>query len=532
MNADFLAYAEFPAFLDGLQPDSPFGREAKAAFGIRTRAAELEAAWDDTEALIAFFAATAEDTVRRDRIRHHLKRLPRFPEGERATYDEVECFQIKKFLHNHRALADLLGEPLRTRFSLGFELAPLLEALDRGRQSAESFYISDAYAPELAELRARLRDLEAEAQTLDRARREGIQDRWALDFQGRDFLVVARSLLPDPEAASELMQLEPYDSLHWMARPRPCGPRMALDSERTALLEREAIQEAKVLEGLSRLIREALPTLLAARDALARFDLAHARARLALELRLTRPELGTEVRIKQGRFPACEQLCAALGTPYQPLDLELDARPTVLFGSNMGGKTVALKSLAFLQLCTQAGLFVPAERFRTRVFEELHYIGEGCSREEAQGLSGFGFEIRQLLRALSEEERPSLLLFDEFARTTNSTEAEALISALAEALSSRPECQALFSTHFRGVRRLPGLRFLRMRGLSNAGLDLHEGDGRSLASRIGIINRHMDFRLVEDDGGARGSDALDIAALLGLDEGLIARARHFFHESP
>ena len=84
---------------------------------------------------------------------------------------------------------------------------------------------------------------------------------------------------------------------------------------------------------------------------------------------------------------------------YTPLDAVLDANVTVIFGSNMGGKTVALKSFAFLQACAQTGLFVPAVRFETRLFKHFHYLGEGAAKEETQGLSGFGFEIRQFVEA-------------------------------------------------------------------------------------------------------------------------------------
>jgi len=43
-------------------------------------------------------------------------------------------------------------------------------------------------------------------------------------------------------------------------------------------------------------------------------------------------------------------------------------------------------------------------------------------------------------------------VFDEFARTTSSEEAEVLLSAALERLASEPGCRTVFSTHFRGVR--------------------------------------------------------------------------------
>jgi hypothetical protein len=74
--------------------------------------------------------------------------------------------------------------------------------------------------------------------------------------------------------------------------------------------------------------------------------------------------------------------------------------------------------------------------------------------------------------------------------------------------------------------------YLRMRGLDHAGLDLHGADGASLDERIRLINRHMDHRLVPDDGGQAVSDAITVAALLGMDAGTAERAARFFQSEP
>jgi DNA mismatch repair ATPase MutS len=201
----------------------------------------------------------------------------------------------------------------------------------------------------------------------------------------------------------------------------------------------------------------------------------------------------------------------------------------VIFGSNMGGKTVVLKTLAFLQLLAQAGLFVPARRFETRVFHRFHYVGEGRRREEGRGLSGFGFEIRQFNEAHADFGDDTLALFDEFARTTSSAEAEALLSAILEELAGCPRVVAVFSTHFRGVKRLEGVRYLRMGGLDRSRLDLAAPAGEDLAGRIRHIDRQMRFCLEPDVPGERRSDALAVAALLGLSPALARRAEDFLN---
>ena len=62
---------------------------------------------------------------------------------------------------------------------------------------------------------------------------------------------------------------------------------------------------------------------------------------LARKAGLVRPMLGSAaVVIQGGRHLPCEALCPELGTPYTPLEATFAPGATVLFGSNMGGKTV------------------------------------------------------------------------------------------------------------------------------------------------------------------------------------------------
>lgn len=526
---DFLAYAQFEEIWDRFLPETPFGREEKAAMRVLCEAEALTRIWNETEVAGALLEALERDAVRLSRIQHHLKRLPRFSEEAKALYDEVEIFQFKKFLHNFKSLAELLDPETRRHFGLGYASEALEQLLDQGRQSAESFYVSDAYSSTLAGIRAEIRELDSALKVLQEQRATEIQQRWGFDFGTRSFLLVGRESLGRPEEAVELLLVEPYDETKYAIRPRSSAGELVLLERQALLLSRERSAEEEVLERLSHALRNELPCFADYREAVTRFDLAFARARMAREFRLVRPHLGADaIEIRGGRFLPCEENCRELGTEYVALDAVFDRRATVIFGSNMGGKTVVLKTLAFLQLCAQMGLFVPAEGFTTRVFHHFHYLGEGHATKAAQGLSGFGFEIRQFVAAAADFAAPTLVLFDEFARTTNSLEAEAILSAVLESVATSPGAVALFSTHFRGVQRLPGVRYMRMKGLNREGLDLDLASGTALEARIRLIDQRMEYHLVADEGGAGASDAIAVAGLLGLDPVITRRASEFF----
>lgn len=530
MNGALAEYAGFATLWKRFAPETPFGRAARASAGVLTDRAALEERWDLTDEALRLLDALDSDRVRLDRIRHHLRRIPRFPESPREAFDEVELFQLKKLLANHRRLLDLLPEGTKARFGL----APLPEALHAllgtGPEGDETFHVADAHDPELASVRSEIRRADAAAAAFRAARDETLRARCGLSLGDRPFLLVPREALGEPAAVSDLLELEPWDATRLCVRPRPSVAELRLGEEKAALLARERGIEARVLRALSAPLSEALPLFLAQAEAVERLDLALAGARLAREAGLVRPVLHDgPVRIVGGRHLPTEELCVELGTPYTPLDASFDGGPTVVFGSNMGGKTVVLKTLALLQLAAQSGLFVPAARFETRLFRRFHYVGEGRGREAERGLSGFGFEVRQLAEAQADFGDETLALFDELARTTSSLEAEALLSALLEELAARPRTVALFSTHFRGVRRLPGATYLRMAGLDRARLELGP-EGDDLAARIRRIDLLMRYRLEPDDPGERRSDAIAVARLLGLSPGLARRAEELLHD--
>ncbi len=532
----FLAYAEFEPFWQRFRPLTPFGREVHERREILTDAAQLEALWDRTQAALDLLADL--DEFQATRLSHHLKRLPRFTAEPRPVYDEVELFQVKKFLHNYRCLVERLPAGALEVFGLEWASEALEDHLAVGRQSPEAFYVSDEYSEELTRVRAEIRGVDQALAEIRSQQAAEVEATWGIAFGTREFLVIPRERLAGPsgavelDRAGELLLVEAYDQQHDLVRPRVRAGEVLLGQQRTALEGQERAAEDQVLRELSGRVRAELPVLVRYREAVRAFDLALAGARLARAHELCRPTLVDQgpVRIQGGRFVPCEETCRRLGTRYQPLEASFDTSTTVLFGSNMGGKTVVLKTLAFLQTCAQRGLFVPARSFTTRVFERFHYVGEGCDRGPTQGLSGFGFEIRQFQEVWKDLGRPTLALFDEFARTTHSREAEALISAALEAMAGRPGLVALFSTHFRGVRRFPGVRYLRMKGLNRRDLDFDQALEAELDQRIRLIDNHMDYLLAPDEGIPRNSDALAVAALLGVDPALIGRAERFFLE--
>jgi DNA mismatch repair protein MutS2 len=543
----FSAVEEFWA---RFSPLSPYGKDMKALRLVLSDAGEIEKRYDETEAVAKFLKRKAADSSVRDRVSYHLKRIPRLPEGVRGSgerYELIELFQIKKFIANYRAILGLLDPELREAFGLRFESEGLRDRLLLGGSDPETFFISDAYDERLADLRAEIGGIDRELFELRRGALEALRTEYGLDFAGRDFLVVPANSAKGDFIGSEALFVEAYDRASFIVRPKPGKKELDLEAERSAAAEREKSVEEEVLAGLSRLAAEEIPRLSSYASSLAAFDLALARELLVEVLGLSRPVLSAAsaagageappaLRLDKGRYLPCQWACERLGLRYQSLDVSLREPAAAIFGSNMGGKTVALKTLVFFQILAQAGFFVPAARFETGVYARIHYVGElsegAGSGEESAGLSGFGFEIRSFVDAVGERSGSLFAVFDEFARTTSSEEAEAILSAALERLAREPGCRTVFSTHFKGIERIAGVGYLRMKGLDRdaARLAMAEAD-EAIGDRIRRINGMMEYTLVADDGpGPDGSDAVLIASLLGLDARIVDRAAELYEQ--
>jgi len=553
-------FAQVDDFWERYQPLTPWGKDEAEARTVIADREVLERRYDDIASAMGFMQALAGDPSSLDRVSYHLKRMPRMTLEPKSSYELIELFQTKKFIANYRGVRLALGEAVAGMFGLvpfepGSAVQILAAELDRGGSDPETFYVADSYDGELAEARAGVAAADAVVMS-ERIKAEAeARLSFGVSFDGREFIVVpresARTMLAScgssGDAPAGRFAVEPYDDARYIVRLLPSASAVEALADRERWLAAERIAEERVVARLSALAAAAMPELALAVAATTRWDRARAGADLALRLGMVRPSFDSETtRLVRARFVPCADECGRMGLAYTPLCAEFSADAVVLFGSNMGGKTVVLKTILFFQLVAQTGLFVPAERFETRMYDRIEYVGE-LSGERLAGLSGFGLEVWRLITASAAgaawsaagscgADGRALVAFDELARTTGSHEAEALLSAVVEAYANRKSDRAFFATHFRGVARLPGAEYRRMKGLDKEAAEgilsgpqsgLACGDGPALAERLAGINRHMRYEVIDDDGSGTESDALAIASFLGLDRSIVDRARYY-----
>lgn len=226
---------------------------------------------------------------------------------------------------------------------------------------------------------------------------------------------------------------------------------------REAQLKAQA-EEERVLDELSALVGAAAAELRETLDALARFDLWAARARLAAELDGVRAETATrpEVILLSARHPG-------LTGRVVPIDIRLgdDVTALVITGPNTGGKTVALRTLGLLALMHQSGLHVPAATgSRLPIFRDV-FADIGDEQSVAQSLSTFSGHLRSIVRIVNGAGPGSLVLLDELGAGTDPTEGSALAQALLDRFI-RAGALVVATTHYAELKtyahNTPGAR--------------------------------------------------------------------------
>lgn len=466
--------------------------------------ARLQAAYD-------WLAAAPEAD---DRLRHHLRGLPRLePPGE--TWEQADLAVWAAFRHHHHAVRVLLED---TPFAAWADLAEAAAfGAFLGDPTRASFYLDDHHSPELAAVRGRLRALTHAIAQAERAQREVVTARTGLPKAGEQWVVAREeaSRVALLEADPELVRVgESTTTLRFALKPT--ADLDAWRVEQAALLAEERRVEHEAYRAWGAALASESGRWLAEQEKLVALDLLLAQARLWRAwggvLPVVSPDAAVPLMIRAGRFVPLADTLAATGRPYTPLDLELVTPRLVLYGANMGGKTVVLQSVGFLQTLAQLGFAVPAQDFATQLYAHVALVAPPA--HVLGGLSSFGAEVALLRDGLAYADAGALYLVDEPGRATHVREGRALAQALIDTLAATPS-RLLLATHLDGLGG-EGVTRLTMAGLR-----------REALARLDLsLSELMDYRVMEaGPDWAHEAQALDVAARLGLPAPLVERAR-------
>ncbi len=430
---------------------------------------------------------------------------------------DVNLFELQRFCKTIARVDELLGAG---RARVGNDaIGAVALALEPGRTASAGFYLADAFDDELAHARAELARASAafeaaRGRELERLAKELGRD----DLTGHEFIVMRSQLRGALPPGARVVREAPT---YLLCVPEHDDATLVLLEHRELAAQRVAEAEEAVRTRLSAIVRERSAQLEAAARALGEYDVLISAARFTVRYACTACAVTDDAGLTfvRGRFlPMVGELEAA-GRSFMPLDIDVRG-VAVLTGPNMGGKSVCLRTGAFIAMCAAFGLPVPAERASTALFDEIAWVGIG-GEDRGGLLSSFAKEIVRV-RDVFERKSPRLLMLaDEFARTTTPQQAKALVVALAERLRERG-AQGLLATHLAGVARDAGARHFsigRLREMPSRPADFDLNDA------LAALAASMDYSVREVEGLEEShADAIALSALLGMDDAFVAAA--------
>jgi len=252
---------------------------------------------------------------------------------------------------------------------------------------------------------------------------------------------------------------------------------------------------------------------------IAKIDLLFVKASLSIKWNCCKPEISDNCTSYIGLIhPIVEARLKKENSLFQPVNIELKSEPCLITGANMTGKSIFLKSVAFSQWMFQFGFYVPAQQASIVLVDKIHFVS-GDSDTEKTGLSSFVneiFHIHKILQDLKKGKK-MLVLVDEFARTTNPKEGNALVSAFLEMMSSKKTI-CLVTTHYSNVEGR--FRRLRVKGIQWDKVE-------SIKTNPQEMNRYIDYQLEEINEKTAPEEAVKIAELLGIDDAYISLVKNY-----
>ena len=397
--------------------------------------------------------------------------LHRIENGE--VPDHVELFEVKGYLQR---LCDVIPLYEAANMLVGFvgirfhDPKPALAILDPDGSGSRGFYIPDGTTQKLKEIRAAKKDVE---ERLYKAATEAEKD--------------------------------------------------DLKLKRTRICAEEESEEGKIRRAMGGALAPMCGDLLENAETVGRLDFTVQKALFAVRYGGVRPEITEgELELTDMVNPELVDLLRDKGREFVPVSISLEKGATVITGANMGGKSVAMKTLALNVLLFQAGFLVCAKAAKMPLFSSVKMLFEDMQSIQS-GLSGFGSEIVEFQKALTEVEKGySLFLLDEFARGTNPDEGAVIVQAVTKYLNN-VNAISLLTTHYDKVAEY-ARRHYQIIGLRDIEPEKIKAEmAATTESGVAVIARHMNYGLYRVEGKSDcPRDALNICRMLSLKEEILA----------
>lgn len=302
----------------------------------------------------------------------------------------------------------------------------------------------------------------------------------------------------------------------------------ALRLQRAEIVNEEKDEELVVRKKLSDSLRVWVEDLDLAMVNLGKFELLIGKAELAISYKASVPTIYErdnfdDILIERAVHPEIAELLQKEGKSFTPISLNVQKGVTLLTGANMGGKSVALRSIALNAALVCLGFFPFADKMAMKIPDFIEVIA-GDGEDIKAGLSSFGADIKELNLLLEKlENSKGLVICDEFGRSTNPYEGSRFVRTLCEILQNS-DSYGIIATHYDGIQ-VTGANSYRVAGLKKD----FKSELVTLKELPKDLSDFMDYSLIKTENKSEvPQEALSIASLLGLPQTFIEKLKKYY----
>lgn len=394
-----------------------------------------------------------------------------------STLDDVELFEVKYFAKLSEDLKKLYEELcMEVSYIELKELQKVFEILDPEERGVMTFHIYEAYSKKLQHIRYEKRQWEEKI-----VREENEEKK-------KEFL-----------------------------------------EKRLETVVQEEEEEQVVRKRISDEVKVYADDILQNLHSIGELEFLIAKAKLAIEFGAVRPEItmGDTLSLKEASNPMVEAILQEKNKEFTRISIEMNGGVTLITGANMGGKSVTINTITLNVFLAQMGFYVFCREAAVPVFDFVYFISDDMQSVE-KGLSTFGAEIIQLKEVVGASRvTKGFIALDELARGTNPKEGKDIVQAVIHFLKEKSSL-SLISTHYDGID-MKDTRHYEVNGLKYLDFDkLKKMIDLNQKNSVDILQQHMDYHLEEVQSHEVPKDALNIAALLGLDREILEIIENFY----
>lgn len=230
---------------------------------------------------------------------------------------------------------------------------------------------------------------------------------------------------------------------------------IAINNEVGTLVREEQREIVRILRMTTAALAPYREVLQAYYKATVFYDFIAAKARLAIELNATMPQITSHpsIDIVQGYHPILLLHNKRVGKATVPIQVSLNRKDRILMisGPNAGGKTVTMKTIGLLQLMLQAGLLIPVdERSVMGIFKQL-FIHIGDTQSIENELSTYSSHLKDMKYFVDFANGKTLFFIDELGSGSDPNLGGAFAEAIVETLAAK-QALGVITTHYLNLK--------------------------------------------------------------------------------